>query len=558
MKNTKAHIVVIFLAVAALYGWTLHYPFVFDDTHTIVQNPYITSLGYIKEYFVRTAENASKIHHGSFRPLWYLSFAVNYASGGLDPAGYRIFNIAVHAINSVLVYLIAAELFGRRSGYGFPAAAFSGLVFALHPLQTESVTYIVGRSGSLAALFCLAGLLAYIRFSGRTRAAAVFFFFCMALMSKENAVAFPLLLLLYETTSEREPRRYGLAASMLGLSGAFTAFRFYIAGLEKGPVISRSIPEHWMSEAYVIPQYLRKVFLPFGLDSDYDIRVITSAADPNFYVSAALILVLLYSLVMLYRYNRLACFLASWFFVMLIPETAMPIADLMADHRTYMPLAGIALLAGYAFTWFNLPACATGRCPRHRTAALAACIMLAAFAGTAAARNSVYSSDRAFWEDAAAKSPGKARPFDSLGRIEYFSGNKEKAEDLLKKSIALDPKGSDAVYNLSCLLTETGRLDEALEYNRLASAMNPDDPIFLEGIADIYSRKGLIKEADAAFQKAIAAQPDLAATYTEYGKFLVASRRYAEAVKILNEAVALAPSDDEARAALTEAKNGSR
>ena len=433
-----------------------------------------------------------------------------------------------------------------------PAAAFSGLVFALHPLQTESVTYIVGRSGSMAAMFCLAGFLAYIRLSGRPRAAAVISLFCLAVMTKENAVVFPLLLLLYETTSGSRAGRYRLAASTLGMSAIFTMFRLNIVRMNPSTVRSGGTVSHWMTEVFVIPQYLRKVIFPFSLNSDYDITAVTSAADPRFYLSAALLLVIVYGLFRLYSSDRLAGFLGAWFFITILPETAVPLQDYMADHRTYLPIAGFSIIAGY-FGMRLLEG--FGPKVKYGRAVPAACAGLAlVLLGTAAcARNAVYSSELAYWGDATLKSPGKSRTASALGLAEYEAGLVDEAEGHFRAAAVIDPRDAKAAFNLASLLAETGRPEQALDYNQLACAVAPGYPKFIEGLAKTYARLGRLDEADETFRKAIAAQPDLAGTYTSYGKFLLVTGSPVKAKAPLLRAVELAPADSYAHGELADA-----
>ena len=165
--GTKSHLqalALIAVLCAAAYSVCMHGPFLFDDYHSIVDNPYITSLSDIPGFFYRSQAEAKLIEHSGWRPLWYTSFAINYFIGGLDTLSYHLTNLALHIADSFLVYMLALALLKGRARDTWPAAVIAGVLFASHPLQTESVSYIVSRSGLMSAFFYLSAMLLYIRY----------------------------------------------------------------------------------------------------------------------------------------------------------------------------------------------------------------------------------------------------------------------------------------------------------------------------------------------------------------------------------------------------------
>src|SRR5712692_9504485 len=175
--------ILIFVAAWAVYLNSLGGQFVFDDTSIIQNNPQIRSLGITNLQHIFGSHYWQTVagQGGLYRPVVILSYALNYAVGGFDPAGYHFVNVLLHALNSVLVFLIIHELFGD-----LVFAAWSGLLFALHPIRTEAVAYVVGRAESLAAFFFLVAWLCYIRRKLVLSAAA----FLLAVLSKESAFTF--------------------------------------------------------------------------------------------------------------------------------------------------------------------------------------------------------------------------------------------------------------------------------------------------------------------------------------------------------------------------------
>ena len=538
---------IIVLAVVAVYGGTLHYPFVFDDSHAIVNNPYITSLGHIPEYFIRTAENAARIHHSGYRPLWYLSLAVNYALGGLYTTGYHVFNIAVHIANSVLVFIIALALLDKRVDYPGMAALFAGLLFALHPLQTESVTYTSSRSASMAAFFYLSAFYVYLRSREgyRLTIAAVALLLILALLSKENAVSLPAVLLLYGLSFRRGRQPYRPVVVTALVVCVYTAFRFYIAGLNPGQTFPRGLTTHWMTEAYVVPMYILRVFFPSSLNMDHYIIPVGSVSDPRFFVSVIFLFALAYALYRLFRYDRLAGFLAAWFFITISPETMVPIADFMAERRTYLPIAGVTILGGYLAGRLG-----AGR-PARARAVIGICTATLVFLGVATlSRNSAWSSEMSIWEDTVVKSPDSPRAYLGLGHIKLIQGDKPGAESAVRKALQLDPANADAVYNMGKIFAAEGRADEALRYIRDSCEKNPGDYVYAAGLARQLAAMDRLDEAAAIFNRAVRLQPDAFEAHMGLGELYLDTGSYDKATAELEKAVELEPHSTESRMAL--------
>ena len=520
-----------------LYMCSLQGPFVFDDIHTIVENPYITNIKNIPGFFLRSKETATQLEHAGWRPLWYTSFALNYHFGGLNSAGYHAVNIALHWLNCILVYFLAFFLAKGRAGRPWLAALLAGLLFAVHPLQTESVSYIVGRSALMVTFFYLVSFYLYVRFRENgwlTLFALSALSFCMALFSKETAVTLPLMVIVYDfSVKGREGRPFAGFAVLAAAAAAFTVFRFYIASLVPGPAMSRGFLEHWLTEAYIVPVYMAKVLLPAGLNLDPDVREITSLADPRLIVSVLVLAAAAYGLYRLYRYDRLMGFFGSWFFVALITETVFPITDYMAEHRTYLPMAGVALLFGYL-----MEKAVTAR--KLVWGVIAACVILALGFMTFE-RDRVYATEVGLWKDTVSKSPDKARPVMALGVALHKEGKLEEAHYWLERAVKLDPASSYSQYNLGRVLMDMKRYKEALVHEKHALELLPDDYYFLTGIGVLYHQMGDEANALRSFKRAIESTPDYPVAHLNLAAFYLSQDKPEDAVGELKEALRLEP-----------------
>jgi len=481
-----------------LYASTADFPFVFDDINNIRDNPHIRA-----EQLSWDALSRAATHGSTTRPVAYASFALSYRVGGLEPAAYRWGNIAVHAVCGWLVYLLAlrllalhARLSGQSPPHSLPkthvaAALLTAAIFVAHPLQTQSVTYVVQRMASLSALFSLVSLLCWL--AGRVRAGgprrwlwvAAFASWLLALLSKENAATLPAVVLLIEwfflrdldpAWLRRHAAAIGAAVTVgVGLGVAYlavwtNAYHWEFYGFT--PV------ERMLSELRVLWRYLALVALPLPSwqNLGHEVAISRSLLDPPTTLVAGAGLALLFAgLVATARRRRLVAFCGLWFFVNLLIESSfLPIA-LMYEHRLYLPLVGPALLVSHAL--FGLR-------PRIEPWAVAAGVaLIALLAVGTVSRNQVWRDETALWSDVVSKSPGDARAWNNLGQAHEQSGRFDAAARTFAEAARLDPDYPRAHANLGIALQRLGRLDEALESYAAALRLEP-------GIATTWSNRG--------------------------------------------------------------------
>jgi tetratricopeptide (TPR) repeat protein len=549
--------VAIALLAAVLYSNTLGSPFVLDDGGSIVQNRFIevTELGFGELY---EAAFASRLD----RPVAYASFALNYYFGRYEVAGYHVVNIAIHAINGILVYLLALFAFRRRSGarqsLAGPMALFAALVFVSHPLQTQSVTYIVQRMNSLATMFYLLALLLYLH--GRLQSVhwrrwafwtGGLVAWALALGSKEIAAVLPLAILLCEWTFFSEPgraqirRRLGFALGGALILGLLALVYIGDDTLDRISRIYRyrdfTMAERLLTQPRVILFYLSLWILPLPsrLNLDHFVSVSRSVLEPLTTLPSLLVLVGLVALaVLLARKYRFASFCILWLLLHLAIESSVIGLELCFEHRMYLPSVGLALLTS------DLLLAGFGR---RRFASIALATLVVGLLGTATLlRNQVWRDELTLWSDAAAKSPEHKRAQLNLGIALADRGREDEAVARFREALRIEPRWAPAHVRLALSLDRLGERDAAEAHLREALRLRPNDARTHSNLGLLLAKSGRIGASRDAFQQALRLDPSYAPAHLHLAIGLELAGRHAEAIERLSEALRLDPRLDAA------------
>ena len=354
--------------VLIAYSNTFTSSFHFDDHPSIVENPMIKHV---------TADNISTLLSG-VRPVVYLSLMFNYALGGLNVVGYHIFNIAVHIANSMFVYLLilwTLKLPSCEANYRGKAtrmALFGALLFAVHPVQTEAVTYIITRTELLATFFYLGTFLLFIQ-GARTKRSAyyigAFFTAALSMGSKEWAVTLPALLMIYDYLFIAE-RKVSVVASRWMVYVAVTIPWVIVlrnldlfAGVGSGAGIGFNVSTtsgitaktFWLTSLNVIWTYIRLLFLPIHQNLDYEYRIARTLFEFPTLLSFIGHIAVVSSAFWLYKKKGwlLIPFGVAWFYIGLSPvQSIVPIIDVVFEHRLYMPSIGFVIVFVTAYEGF--------------------------------------------------------------------------------------------------------------------------------------------------------------------------------------------------------------
>jgi hypothetical protein len=399
----------IVAAVAAAYANALTASFQFDDWDVIVDQPRVHSLA------------AWWASMPGIRPLLKLSYALTYTISP-DAMFFHLVNVAIHSANACLIFVLLTKRTTRM------VALTAALIFALHPAQTEAVTYVTGRSCSLSTLFVLLSLV----FLGWLSPA----FLACALMVKETAIMAAVGIFV----RKRGVSPLLVVAGAAAVAVASPVYRHLLAVSLR----ARGIGTNLMTQAHAVVYLMGQLVRFDRLNADPKLAVIASwswavAAD-------ALLIVSLIALgFALLRKHRELGYGVLWFFLWLLPTNSfLPRLDVVNDRQLYVALAGPAFLV----------ACGLGAIAKRRGGALqaAAVALLCVVLATAThQRNRVYADEITFWSDVTAKSPWNARGFNNLGYALALEHRDDEADTAFRQALSLDPSYVRAAVNLRLL-----------------------------------------------------------------------------------------------------------
>lgn len=510
--------IVILLAGLAAYHNSLTCPFVFDDEESIVENDNIRHLR--PPWQALTAPPQSAV---AGRPVVCLTLAVNYALGGLDPWGYHLFNLGVHVLAALTLFGIVRRTLsapGLRDRFGRSAPALAGtaaVLWLVHPLQTESVTYVVQRAESLAGLCCLLTLYCSVRAFETARPtawqAAAVIACAVGMGTKEVTAIMPLLVWLYDRTYvsgslggalRRHARLYAALAATWIILGALVAAGPRSASAGFGVEGLTSI-DYAKTQFGVILHYLRLVFYPHPLCLDYAWPVAVGVWE--IIAPMTTIAVIFVATGWAFRRHPAVGFLGAWFFIALAPSSSVvPIVDLAFEHRMYLPLAAICVLIVIAMhTLIHRmcrPPAVSERIRRGIAASLAVTVTVTLIFLTVG-RNRDYRSAMTIWSDVVAQRPDNPRGHNNLAKAMHKRGDLARAEAHYREALRLKPDYATAHNNLAAALAEQGRGDQALYHYDQALQLDPDwaEAHYNRGLA--LAGLGRFDEAAAAYNQAL-------------------------------------------------------
>ena len=528
-------------AAAAAYSNTFAVPFVFDDGPSITDN---TTLRHLGTAFLPP----SHLTVGG-RPILNASLALNFLIGGTSVGSYHALNLAILALSGLTLYGILRRTPIPRLGTGATGVAFcAALLWILHPLLTESVTYVIQRAESLMGLYYLLTLYCFIRGAGGSGSRPTLWyglcvFSCiLGMATKEVMVSAPLIVLLYDRTfisggfrAALRRRRWvyaGLAATwiVLALLVYSTHGRGDTAGFGSG--ISWWV--YLLTQLPAVVHYLRLCFWPIPLVFDYGSAF--SPHDGVVALSALVVGALLAATAWALAKRPAAGFLGATFFAILAPSSSIvPVAtESVAEHRMYLPLIPVVTMAVVALQ------------RRLGRATLPFCLVLAAaLLGTTWKRNEVYQSAERLWGDTAAKAPGNERAHNNLGfEIEKAPGRLSEAIAQYDEAIRLRPDYADARNNLGCALEKVpGRLRDAAEQFDQVLRLEPNNFEARNNLGNTLSALGRNAEGVAQYEEALRLRPDYAEAHYGLANALSSLGRISEAVGHYREALRLSPDD---------------
>lgn len=490
------------------------------------------------------------------RPILVLSYGLNGILLGDRPLSYHLVNLSIHAFNTCLVFLVLSRLLalaGWMEKRRVIAASIGSLVFLIHPLQTESVSYISGRSESLASLFLL---LAYVVFLYRgdsiswRRALAVLILFGIAVKTKENAVSLPAILFLTDVMWPRPfslegPRKnWRLYALMFpgAILAAVGIFRMLGTAATAGFSVSTfKWYQYAFTEARAIFTYIELTVVPIGQALDHDFPTSRTIMQHGALLYMILLAGLTWAAVRWRRSYPLACFGFLMFLIWLAPTSSIvPIDDPLVERRMYLPLVGLILI-GCDLVERQKPS-------RPAVWGLVTVIALT-FGGFCFARNQLWGKPELLIALAAENAHYNPRPLINLAEMLIKHNRCDLALPYLQRAERILPHNYYVNASWGRALACLGRTEEGMRHFQLAAQMHPCSQVFV-WIGLLYGQMGRSDDAGTALRKAIRLDPDSGVAHGALALWYESIRDFSAAEREYGKNVALNPEDDTARLGL--------
>ncbi len=536
LNRSRVFLLLTFLVFCA-YGNSLHNELVWDDESLVTDNAYIRNSGYFGSAFLTDLfHNYTVTVATHYRPMQTLSLMADYAIWGLNPFGYHLTNILLHLACGLLV----AELF-VRSGGSWPVAFFAAAIFAVHPVNTNAVTYVAGRADPLALGFMLASLLLFEQYRQRRTLpffAASALVYVAALFSRENAMLFPALVLIWvAAVTPSGPSRWRdacLAALPYALlAGAFALWRHTVLEAQGKPVA--------IEQAFSVGLRILTCFA--GLATYVGLLAWPAQLQMERRLGSPLLLLAVAGMICAIAYlwairwarrrSRIVWLGLAWFGIAVLPVSgAFSLNATIAEHWLYVPSLGAYLaLAAVVAVWSR----------RAMRAVIVLCVVaVTALTARTVRRNQDWATPATLYLATKAVAPYSARVRVNLGQELKQTGQINDAVAELQIAERIEPTDARTKSNLAALYQSAGNLDAARAKIEECLRLEPDNVVALLRAAGIADAQNDLRGADRYFVRAIGRTTDVTA-WMQYGEFLLKHRRYREALSIANACRSLDP-----------------
>ena len=524
-RYTALRIILLFSIILVCYSNSLRNGWQLDDSQNILENPAIHIQNLQPETIKNTFYAEPTFNDKLYRPVASFTFALNWYFGQDNPFGYHVVNVLIHILVATFLFKVSVLLFQLPRSPSRPAketlsiALLGAALWAVNPVQTQAVTYIVQRMASLGAMFFLLALWQYLqaRFAATTtlqRLGHLFLcglFFLLSLGCKENAITLIPTLLLVELIFLKRSEKFEKSLFVLLVLVnifLFLAACYYI--FNKGLLTSFFLPfgnrpfsiaERLLTQASILFFYISLLFFPdpSRLSIDHSFPISTSIWSPWTTLPSIIGIFLLIAISIVTRRKAPLASFAILFFIInhLVESTIIPL-EMIFEHRNYLP-SMFLFLAMADGLWRLVQYTASRLRLVHATLLLLIPFILIVSGLGTYARNFVWASEESLWADALKKAPNNARPWAKLGII--YGWQKEKSSENLRKSVALSLKATELDFpdvrfkaafidNIAKVYSRYGLLDESIRYSKKALEINDQFLLARTTLADTLQIKG--------------------------------------------------------------------
>ncbi len=550
----KIIILAILIFAIVSYWVSIDSPFQFDDHKFIEQSHLTRGLDGFRGL------NLKNSLLGGGRPLTLFTFALNYEFSQFRVRWYHLVNLIIHILNTLLIFFFTTELLkDKEINRNVPLGVAA--VFALHPVQTESVTYIVQRAEILGSFFYIIIMLILLKLDevNKTKKFILLFIslvlFILGWASKEIVISIPAAYLLYVLFFRGIKEFFGKLKKLSPILIVMVLFAIKFlsrlnpashAGFKLKDI---SVTDYLFTQFRVMFTYLRLFILPVNQNLDYDYPVFRTFFHPEVIISfmllSIIIAIALFTLKLKGKYSwhfRIVGFGVMWFFLLLVPTSSIvPFLDIAVEHRLYLPVFGLSLSL---FTFVDL---VLKKMKKEKLFIVIVLTISMLLSFLTYKRNMVWASSISLWQDTVKKSPNKARPHMNLGHAYQDSGKLELALKEYNRALELLNDGNidraDVISNIGTIYFLKGEIDRAIKLYRDALKEYPANVGILNNLAICYIESGEPELALQYAELAVRLKPGFAPARNTLGEVYLQLNRCDEALQQFLEAKRFIPED---------------
>lgn len=556
VRRHAPYLLIIFLLCMAIYGRTLSFDFLtnWDDPDYITQNQAIR--GFSFQHIVLAFTHP---YVGNIAPVQIISYMFDYLLWGMNPAGFRLTNILLHAANGMLFYTLTTKISGTKT-----AGLIAGILFVSHPVQVETVAWLSQRKTLLSLFFFLISFLMYIRSQQQERHSRTIFIlaigaFIASLLSKPTAVVLPLCLVAYEVTIAGNSICRDLWKRLLPFIVAAIAMGLLTIYVQAEDMGGGRIPYHggspWATFLTMIPvllRYLRMLIFPFELSALY-ILPIKTVPDMEVLLATVLLGAIFAAIIVSYRRLRPLCFWCALFFIPLLPVSQIiPLVTLINDRYLYFPMLGAAGLAGHSAIILS------ERLTAGRIWLFCGFVAFATtyFSITSFLRTTVWRDSVTLWSDAVRKNPPSKDLLGLLAASYKDAGQTAEAVDSYRHIFSMDGEFVEPRYEQAALkdaamvYMNIGSFNEAEKLLLRLTEKFPKNPSGFTTLAVCYSATGRKEAAETAYRHALKLAPDNPYALTGLASLFLDNNELDKAAPLLDRVITAGIDGPDIRVAL--------
>ncbi|MBC8176317.1 MAG: tetratricopeptide repeat protein [Deltaproteobacteria bacterium] len=545
-QKIKKHLIAVLLISGV--SWVVYFnclknDFVFDDIQLVVEN-----------YEIRSLKNIPAIlgfddGWPNYRPIRTLSYFIDYFISGLNPISYHISNVAYHILGTIFLYLIVVQIAKNHR-----MAIFAGILFAIHPIHTDAVTYISGRRDVLSSLFYLMGFWLFLRYRN-TNYKRYMAFACVAYVlgafTKEMAVTLPLIFLAYDfcfdidkgiKVLKKYKYQHLIFFVIVGMFAYYSIVVYSPAIIKamKADILGYFLENVCLNLLTVLRIwcfYIKLLFFPMTLNADYSFNAFPRSTSV-FEIQTLFCLIFLSGvgyLIFRFRHKKIVAFSALWFFITILPVSGViPHHEMVTEHYLYLPSAGFCILIAWLFEQLVSS-------PRLRSLAYPIIlIFLILLSVRTIVRNKDWKDQFTLWEKTAKTQPNCARAHNNFGGCLQEKGRINEALGEFKRALEISPNYYLAQHNIAfCYYLKDGWSKKVEQEFEKCFREHPNYELAHFNLGCIYQREGLIEKAESEYEKTLRINPkfiyslkNLGSIYLQKGQINKALTLYKEVVKI--------------------------